>query len=92
MGIYDNAEVVMTTNEYLDSVSKKLSNWFPGVRRYEAVKLLKDYYSWQYNGVDKWNNIEDWCNNHFNDDVLCYNDTIYFKQHSHYVLFLLRWS
>jgi hypothetical protein len=52
---------------------------------------------WQYNGVDKWWRIIQWCEDTFgpdgNDKTWRWShDTIYFKTEKEYTVFLLRWS
>lgn len=49
--------------------------------------------SWQYNGIEKWNTIIDWCEEYlYNDYTTNRHETIFFKSKEAELLFCLRWS
>jgi hypothetical protein len=54
-------------------------------------RLIK--HQWQYNGVDSWNDIIQWCFHNLDRDSWStnYNETIVFFTDRDYSHFLLRW-
>jgi hypothetical protein len=48
---------------------------------------------WQYNGVVPFDDIIDWCREHFTRVHWSYlNETIFFANEKDYTFFLLRWA
>jgi hypothetical protein len=48
--------------------------------------------TWQYNGVDHWYKIMEWCETNIRGGYTTnLRDTIYFVNKKDYTLFLLRW-
>lgn len=74
----------------------KMYNMAPAFNKedpYHAVTWIKRHYpSWQYNGVEQFDNIMLWCEEHFGDWWVWSHETIYFYKEEDRTLFLLRWS
>jgi hypothetical protein len=54
--------------------------------------IKQTYPNWQYNGVDSFQNVMLWCEEHLGNNWIWNMETIYFKTEQHKLLFLLRWS
>ena len=79
------------------TLDSKLLNFIRGRCRYvgawEAKQYIKkEFPSWQYNGAAPFEELLDWCEQHFGDDWIWNFETIYFKHEKDLVFFKLRWS
>ena len=76
------------------TIPDKMEN-FTGERIDEADArqyIRTNFPSWQFNGVDVFNNMIIWCEETFGNDFIWDWDTFYFKEEKHKVFFLLRWT
>ena len=49
--------------------------------------------TWQYNGVARWYEIIEWCNEHIGTRFSTHQyETIYFVREEDYTMFMLRWA
>lgn len=76
----------------------KMLNFISGTGCYryagdwENTQYIKAHYpSWQYNGVDTFENIIFWCERNLGNNYIWNFETIYFKTEKYKVAFLLRW-
>ena len=79
------------------TLPQKLLNFLHGETRYssdwEAIQFVKkNFPQWQYNGVDKFDNVLMWCQKHLGDNFIWNWEIIYFKTEKDKLVFLLRWA
>ena len=84
-------------SKLFDTLDSKLLNFIRGRCRYvgseEAKQYIKkEFPSWQYNGAAPFEELLDWCEQHFGDDWIWEWETIYFKHEKDLVFFKLRWA
>lgn len=54
--------------------------------------IRKNFPSWQFNGLDEFDNILIWCQVHLDNNFVWDWETIYFKTEADKAFFLLRWA
>lgn len=60
---------------------------------WESIQYIKkNFPSWQYNGVAPFDDVLDWCEEHFGNDFVWNFETIYFKHDRDRTAFMLRWA
>ena len=78
------------------SMYSKMHNMSPNFNKdspWESVQWIRSNYpSWQYNGVEEFEDIMLWCEEHFGDWWVWSNETIYFWKEADRTMFLLKWS
>lgn len=58
-----------------------------------SIRIIKQYFpSWQYNGIAPFDEVLQWCEQHFGNNWIWNWETIYFKREEDKLLFLLKWS
>jgi hypothetical protein len=76
------------------TIPDKMEN-FVGCRidKVDARKYIcKNFTQWQFNGLDKFDEILIWCEQHLGNNFIWDWETIYFKTEADRTVFLLRWS
>lgn len=63
---------------------------YGGKESWSYIRL--HYPSWQYNGIDAFDNILIWCERHFENDYIWNFEHIYFKTKEEQLIFTLRWG
>lgn len=60
---------------------------------WESMQYIKkNFPSWQYTGAAPFDDVLDWCEQHFSNDFVWNFETIYFKHERDRTAFLLRWT
>ncbi len=54
--------------------------------------IRKNFSQWQFNGLDKFDEILIWCEQHLGNNFIWDWETIYFKTEKDRAFFLLRWA
>ncbi len=54
--------------------------------------IRKNFGQWQFNGLDEFDNILIWCEQHLGNNFIWDWETIYFKTEQDRAFFLLRWA
>jgi hypothetical protein len=73
-------------NFLCDHKSRPYGTW-------EKIQYIKkNFPSWQYTGVAPFDDILEWCEEHFGNDWIWNYETIYFKTEPDRLVFALRWS
>ena len=58
-----------------------------------AARIIHNSFpGWQYTGVAPFDDILDWCEQHFGDNFVWNYETIYFRHERDRTAFLLRWA
>lgn len=103
-GIHNVSVEVMKVNDTLQSdliysTLRERLREFVAVTPYlytnaiEATHIVKNYFpSWQYNGNGQFEEVMQWCQEHFGRDWIWNFETIYFKNEQDRLVCALRWS
>lgn len=80
------------------TLQDKLMNFIGGGHRITAdswavIRYVKEHFpSWQYNGIAPFEEVVEWCEQHFGNDWIWNFETIYFKHERDRTAFMLRWA
>lgn len=77
------------------TLQDKLMNFLNGrkIDTWQGVRYVtKSFPNWQYNGAAPFEEVAEWCEQHFGNDWIWNFETIYFKNERDRTAFMLRWT